>query len=151
MTHYPETIVEHFERCADLFSSVAPNILYGGTKRSNLSINLQIKGRYFKFSIKGNNCLHLKKIAIYDNVGPIKVATGGVSASSFYNLDLYPEHRHPDIVEHSVRTLLGHEAGGGLHTEIEPNPYIIIDLGREYDIKRIQINNREDYYACRNW
>ncbi|WP_131801335.1 discoidin domain-containing protein [Methylorubrum populi] len=140
-----------FQKVGDAFHVAAPYVFFGGMNNRHLHIAKRLRARYIRLALSGVTCLHLHRITISDESGPLELGCESITASSYYAADERSECDRLDIITERARSLIGHGDHDGLHTNIEIDPYIIVDLKEIRELFGIKIENRGDYYACRNW
>lgn len=123
-------------------SESLPNVLpvfKGVLNKQPLVVNCNFHTRFVKLSLQVIEVFHLDEIEIFDENGNNVALNANVLVSSRYE-DKYSGHGAVNGTKNG---------GSGFHTALEPNPWLIIDLGEELTIKKMSIFNRDDRFFTR--
>lgn len=100
--------------------------------------------RFIRFSLQECSSFHLDTIEIFDENLCAVESQKKIIISSAYN-DQYNLYGGENVFK-------GRKNGGcGFHTKNEDSPWLILDLGREINIHKVIIYNREGPYEMRAW
>lgn len=109
-----------------------------------LSIGLaQNSFRYLKIGLDRPGILHLSTVHLYDEHGLL-------SDAAINKIDMTMSTTH-SVIKSSVKKLLGKGDVFSIHTEMDQDPHIVLDLQGSIDLRRILIGNRNDIWAIRAW
>lgn len=129
---------EKVEQLSENSSDVLP-VFKGVLNDQPLVVECDIRTRYVKLSLQKTEVFHLDEIEIYDENGRNMALNANVLVSSRYD-DKYSGHGAVNGTKNG---------GSGFHTALEPNPWLIIDLGEEQTVKKISVFNRDDRFFTR--
>lgn len=110
--------------------------LFGGEAWDTLVLPVRQAARYVRVSLPGTQVLHLAGLDVYLSGDGHPFADYALSASSYH------PRAHPEPVT---------DMSGGLHTDVDEEPFILLDLGEVRSIENLRLRNRRDVQATRNW
>ncbi len=143
-----DPIKRHFTNAVSLINDWAPGLYFGAKDRFSVAVAFDKPLRWIRIGLRAELPLHLPRLAVYREDLQISVDPARVVASSYY------DHRGEDLHQLNLRRaadMLSNTPVIGMHTEIEPEPWIEIDLGEAMSNISLRVWNRTDEWAWRNW
>lgn len=143
-----DEIGDYVARTVRLCREAAPDLCFGEAEnRGKITIDgIDAKARYVRIQLTAPGILHLKQIEIFSQVGTdvVNIApTGSITTSSVF--------AGTGQLNADGRFLNDHEGKFGFHTNKDDDPWVCVDLQDTFDLRRIEIFNRQDEWASRAW
>ena len=143
-----EAYLRYYADTKRLCREAFPDLFFGDTEFADHMVltGLTQPARYIRIRYPGLRPLHLRRIEIFverdgAQVNAAPEATMAIS-SNWPNSEWLVQKKV--FLESSTEKY-------GFHTEVETNPWVIVDLGQAEQISQIRLFNRTDEFAFRAW
>jgi hypothetical protein len=126
---------------ANLLSEHGFTVFKGKKSQQPLTLPVDIKTRFLRFSLQNKMCLHLDKIQVFDKEGNNLAEGAHTLVSSMYN----------DSEKYNGQGVVNGDPKGGCghHTKTEDEPWLLIDLKEVCNLSKIVVFNRDDAFYHR--